>query len=328
MTKTLLLVLFIVGSAATAGWAQQAQAPLTEKEVLKLLKKHKKDQMKAAAMVSERGVSFDVTPEFQRELEKAGAELPFFQTVVGASPTGRSFKTPLGNSIEVNPVEKVAFMQVQNELDPERQLALAGDFEQRFPSSPLLTYVCSQAARLYQQKGEYAKAVEYGERSLKLDPNNVFSLVIVSMILPQPRMLQGTTTENDANVARAESYATRALELIDQIPAEMLEKDEQLQKQKASLASDAHSALGMVALIQDDQPKAAEEFKAAIATATGANPMNYFRLGEAYENLGKLDQAIDAFQSASDLGQGTVLKTYSDKKIEEIKARKALIGPR
>jgi tetratricopeptide (TPR) repeat protein len=328
MSTKFLLVLLILGSLASAGWAQQAQTPMTEKDVLKLIKKHKKDQMKAAATVSERGVSFDVTPDFQRELEKAGAELGFFQAVVGASPSGRSFKTPLGNSIEVNPAEKVAFMQVQNELDPERQLALVAEFEQKHSASPLMSYVCSRAARLYQQKGEYAKTVEYGERSLKLDPNNVFSLVIVAMMLPQPRMLQGTPAENDKSLATAESYATRALELIEQIPAEMLEKDEQLQKQKASLSSDAHSALGMVALIRDDQPKAVDEFKAAISTATGANPLNYFRLGEAYENMGKLDQAIDAFQHAADLGQGTILKTHADKKIEETKARKALIGPR
>ena len=84
----------------------------------------------------------------------------------------------------------------------------------------------------------------------------------------------------------------------------------------------------MAALHRDDSPKAVDEFKAAISTATGANPMNYYRLGEAYENLGKLDQAIDAFQNASDLGQGTVLKDYADKKVEEVKARKALISPR
>jgi len=292
--------------------AQQAQPPLTEKEVLKLLKKHKKDQMKAVAIVGERGVTFDVTPEFQRKLEETGAELEFFQAVVGASPSGRTFKTPLGDKLEVSPVEKAAFLQVQNEMDPDRQRTLAADFEQKHPTSPLMTYVWSQTARVYQQKGDYAKTVEHGERSLKLDANNVFSLVLVALVLPQPRMLQGTPAENDRNLATAESYATRALQLLDQIPAASLENDEQLQKQKAALASDAHAALGMVALHRDDSPKAVEEFKAAISTATGANPMNYYRLGEAYENLGKLDQAIDAFENASNLGQGTVLKDYAD----------------
>lgn len=320
-TLSAILVLTI-GLIAVPAMAQKGQGPMTEKEVMKVLKKNKKDQLTAASIVSERGVGFDLTEEFAKKLQKNGAELSFLQAIVGASPMGRSFTTPLGKTIEVSPEVKLAFMGIQNELDPERQLTMVSEFEQEYPDSPVLSYVLTYAARCYQQKGDFEKTVEYAERSLELDPDNVFSLVIEAVMLPQPRMLQGTPAENNQNLSKAETCAAHAIELAQQMPADVLEKDEQLQRQQASIISDAHGALGMVYLHHEDFPKAQEEFKAAISSATSPNPTNYYRLGEAYEFDGKIEQAIDAFQNASDLGQGTGIKSFADKKVAELKAQK------
>jgi Tfp pilus assembly protein PilF len=322
MKNAVALTLFLTSAIAFTTTAEQAQTPMSEEEVLMVLKKFKKDQMKAVAIVGERSVSFDVTPEFTKKLQKAGADRSFFDAVVEASPSGRSFSTPLGERIQVTPSEKVAFIAIQNELDPDRQLGMIEDFQQKFPNSPLMSYLYTQSAKSYQQKGDYEKAVDYCERSIKLDPNNIFSLSMVALILAQPKMLQGTAAEIEKRLSNAESYAKRALQLTDQISAQALAKDPELQKRKASLTSDAHLALGMVYLNHDDYAKAADEFKASISLAIAPSPMSYFRLGEAYESDGKLDLAVDAFRKASDLGQGTVFKTYADKKLEELKARK------
>lgn len=324
--KTVAAALVLVfGLLSVPAMAQQTQAPLTEKEVFNIFKKNKKDQLKAAAIVSERGVGFELTEEFAKKLQKAGAELSFLQAIVGASPVGRSFTTPLGKTIEVAPEVKLAFMGIQNELDPARQLTMINEFGQKYPDSPVLSYVLTYAARFYQQKGDFEKTVEYAERSLKLDPDNVFSLVLEAMILPQPRMLQGTPVENDEKLTKAESCANRAIELAEEMPAERLETDEQLRRQQGSVISDAHGSLGMVYLHREDFPKAQEEFKTAISSATTPNPTNYYRLGEAYEFEGKIDQAIDAFQHAADLGQGTGLKSFADKKLAELKAQKGTL---
>jgi len=320
--KIPLVVAILSACLVSAAWAQQSQSPMTQEEVLKVLKKFKKDQMKAAAIVGERGVAFDMTPEFQKKLQKAGADRPFFEAVFGAGPMGRSFNTPLGQRLQVSAAEKLAFMQIQSELDPNTQLNMVDSFEKNFPSSPLMSYVYSQAARVYQQKGDYDKVVDFNARALKLEPNNVFSLVMMALVLPQPKMLQGSPADVDKKLATAETYANRALQLVDQIPAEFLEKDPQLQKLKPSVSSDAHAALGMVNLHRDNFAKAAEEFKAAIASSVNPNPVNYYRLGEAYENGGKIDLAIEAFKNASDLGEGTAIKDFADKKLAELETRK------
>jgi tetratricopeptide (TPR) repeat protein len=321
------LVLAILGAmlAATAVWSQEGAGPMTEKEVIKLIKKNKKDQIKAAGIVGQRSVSFEVTDEFRKELEKAGAEELFYRAVLAASPSGRSFTTPLGDKLQVTPEEKADFLQIQSEMDPAQQLKLCEDFEKKYSQSVLLTYVLSQLASLHQKQGQYDKVIELCNRSIQLEPKNIFSLVMVSMLLPQPRMLRGSKAENDRQVAQASEHASKALEWMAQIPADMLQKDEELQKRTASLTADAHSALGMVALYREDPPTAADEFKAAIAGGSGANPTNYFRLGEAYETMGKLDQAIEAFQNAADLGTGTAFQEFANKKISEIKARKGLV---
>jgi tetratricopeptide (TPR) repeat protein len=325
MKKWVVLAILAAMMAATTVWSQEGTGPMTEKEVVKLIKKNKKDQMKAAGIVGQRSVSFEVTDEFKAELAKAGASEMFYRAVLAASPSGRSFTTPLGDKLQVSPEEKADFLQIQSEMDSAQQLKLCEDFEKKYPQSVLLSYVLSQLASIYQKQGQYDKVVELCNRSIQLEPKNIFSLVMVSMLLPQPRLLRGTPADNEKQVVRAAEHASKALDLMAQIPAEMLEKDEELQKRKASLSSDAHSALGMVALYREDPPTAADEFKAAIAGGSGANPTNYFRLGEAYETMGKLDQALEAFQNAADLGTGTPFQDFANRKIAEIKARKGLV---
>jgi tetratricopeptide (TPR) repeat protein len=325
MKKSVAFAILTVMLAATVAWSQQATGPMTQQEVLQLVKKNKKDPVKVAGIIGQRAVSFDVTDDFRKQLEKLGAPESVFKAIVAASPSGRSFTTPLGDKLQVSPDEKADFVQIQSEMDPEQQQKLCEEFEKKYPQSVLLSYVLSQEASLHQKHAQYEKVIEAATRSIKLDPKNIFSMVMLAILLPQPRMLRGTPADNAKQVAQAAEYANQALELMNLIPADMLEKDEELQKHKAALSSDAHSALGMVALHREDPPTAADEFKAAIATGGGSNPSNYFRLGEAYETMGKLDQSIEAFQNAADLGAGTPFQEFANKKIAEIKARKGLV---
>ena len=59
-------------------------------------------------------------------------------------------------------------------------------------------------------------------------------------------------------------------------------------------------------------------------TTTGhPNPSDYYRMGEAYGLEGKLDDAIQAFTKAGEFGQGTLIKTYADEQVAQLKQRKA-----
>ena len=191
------------------------------------------------------------------------------------------------------------------------------------PNSLLLSYVYSFGANAYQQKGDVEKVVEYTDKSLKLKPDNLMSLILSVGMLPQPQYLNNHPADRDKILQEAESEANRALQLIPQIPKQPNEADADYQKRLAGVASEVHGPLGMVhlelaseALAGPDKAelaKAEQEFKTAVSTTAHPDPRDYYRMGEAYGLDGKLDDAIQAFTKAGEVGQGTLIKTYADR---------------
>jgi tetratricopeptide (TPR) repeat protein len=305
--------------------AQEAQQPpLTQDEVRDLIKKNKKDPDVVFKALDERGAAFDLNRDIERKMRKVGADDIMLQAIWKAGPTSRTAKTSSltslsGAQLHASYEEAMGFQTTENELDPDRRLGMVAEFERRFPNSQLMSYVYTQAAKAYQQKGDLNNLLAYGERSLKLDPDNIFSLLMVAITLPQPRMLQGSAAEITQRLSLAETDANRALKLINGLPTQANETDEQLKKRMAALASDAHTALAMVYMQRDESQKAVEEFKMAISLTEKPNGQLYFRLGEVYANEGKKKEAIEAFTKASELGQGTVLQQYAAERIEALK---------
>lgn len=336
--KAKIAVLFILLVASGSFLAAQVPAPVpfTQDELVKLLK-GKVAPERIIADVTQRGVDFDVTPGIEKKLRKAKANDQVIEAVRNEGPTARAARAREAGAqagmLYVTPEEAQAYRAILNELDPDRALQMVQDFGTSYPQSLLLSWVYAFAANAYQQKGELENVVEYGEKSLKLNPDNLASLIIMATILPQPRLMQPASLDKEKRLAEAEGYAQQALELIDKLPQQADETDTDFQARKARLATEPHSALGMIHLqrsslaVQAPDPeeltKAAEEYKMAVSLSTPPNPQDYFRLGEAYTLLNKVEEAIGAFTKAGELGRGTVLKTYADQRIEALKKQKA-----
>jgi tetratricopeptide (TPR) repeat protein len=209
----------------------------------------------------------------------------------------------------------MGFKTLEDELDPDKKLRMVEEFANRFPNSELLSYVYTQAARACLQKNDWSLGVDYGRKSLKLDPDNFYSMLVLATTLAQPR----STLENANRLSTAQNNASRALELIATMQKGISETDEQFQKRKQGLEADAHAALALVYMQGDESAKAIDEFKTAISLAEQPNPQLYFRMGEIYANEGKKDEAINAFTKASQLGQGTIVQRYADDRIQKLK---------
>jgi tetratricopeptide (TPR) repeat protein len=303
-----------------------AQPLLTEEDVRDLLKKNKKDLDVVYKALDERGVDFDLDRKIEIQMRRAGADDNILQAIWKAGPTSRNSKSATLTSSSGVPLHAryeaaMGYKTLEEEKDPDRRLRMVEEFESKFPDSELMSSVYTQAARAYQQKGDMNKVVEYGEKSLKLDPNNLFSLLMVAITLPQPRMLEENSGLVAQRLSMADDYANRALKLIDTLPARPNETDEELKKRKDGLAADAHTALAMVYMQRDQSEKAIEEFKTAISLSQTPNPQLYFRMGEIYANSGKNAEAIEAFTKASELGRGTIIQQYADKRIAELKKK-------
>ena len=329
-----LLSLFLLATVGSLAAQEQAPSavPMTQDELVKLLK-GKVATDRIAAEVMQRGVDFDLSPDIEKKLRKAHADGPLIEAVKNQGPAARAERAKAGGGPVFSPQEAQDYQTIRNELDPDRTIQLVNDFEMKYPSSQLLSWIYVFGANAYRQKGEIERSVEYGEKSLALKPDNLIALLTVVPLLPQNQLLRGSDIDKEKRLTQAENYAKKALELIDAIPPQSNETEEQLNQRKNALRVDPHSALGMVHLQRsqmalegvdmEEIAKAVAEYEQAVANTPQPDPRDYFRLGEAYSLQKKFDEAIQAFTQAGELGQGTIIKTYADQKIEDLKKRKA-----
>ncbi len=260
----------------------------------------------------------------------------------GAKPgqAGQSTGTPAGPTAEENQAYQAISSELAAGLDYDKVVSLADAFAQKYTTSTLLSFVYTLEASAYQQKGDVNKTVEAGEKSLKLNGDNLLSLIIMSTMLPQPQLMQGSDLEKQKRLAEAEADANHSLDLIEKLQKQPNETDDQLKKRKDNVASEPHGALGMIHLQRaatasltaggmdpEELSKSAVEFKKSVDMPEHSAPQNYYRLGEVYEHENKIDDAIAAFSKASELGQGSAIQAYADKQIEDLKKRQAQAKP-
>jgi tetratricopeptide (TPR) repeat protein len=280
--------------------------------------------------VEQRGVAFELTPEIDKQLRKAKASDAVMEAVKKGTPTARAEHAAASGSLVASEAEQRDMLAVQNELNPEAALQLAGEFEQKYPKSPLLTYVQAFAAAQYEQKGDAANVIAQCEKSLALKGDNLMALLIIAHMLPQQQSVRSGNVEQKLD--KAEKYASQALELIAGLSAQPSESPDQFASRKASYLKEMHSALGMVhfqramqSLGQPDQEeltKAEAEFDTAVTISGQPAPSDYYRLGEIRTHLKKFDAAIEAYTRCLELDQSGGIKAYAEAAVAELQKKK------
>jgi len=311
---------------ASAPQATTPASPLTLDEVLRLLRQARNEPQAAASNIAERGVAFDLDEKTGKKLRKAGADDDMMAAIWKVTPSGKAhmralLTSPSGVEIQASATEALALQEIQNEKAPDARLRLIDGFEKKFPKSPLLSYVYTEAAKAEQQNGAFPEAVEYGRKSLKLDPENTFSLIIMALVLPQPKMLKGTPSEVQALLSEAAADANRALALLEKLQKRPDETDEQFVARKGSLAAEAHFALGMDEMQWDQFDKAVTDYQAAISSTSKPTFQYYYRLAEAYASEGRVSDALAALQKASELARGTPMQKIADDFTAELQGK-------
>jgi tetratricopeptide (TPR) repeat protein len=303
-----------------------APSPLTLDEVMRLIKQNKNDPKVAAAAIAERGVNFELDEKTQKKLQKAGADDELLGEIWKATPSGKArmralLTSPSGVEVQASPGEAMALQEIQNEGTTDRRLQMVVAFEKKFPNSPLLSYVYTEGAKAQQQNGALDEAVQYCRKSLKLDPDNTYSLIIIALILPQPKMLKGNGKEVADQLSEAAADANRALALLEKLQKRPDETDEQFQARKGSLVADTHFALGMEEMQRDQFDKAVTEYRVAISSTAKPTFQYYYRLAEAYASAGHVFEAIQSLQKASELARGTPMQKVADDFIAELQQK-------
>src|SRR5438128_11881469 len=76
--------------------------------------------------------------------------------------------------------EDKAFQKIDAENNVDAKIALLVDFEKQFQQSKSVREAYLQLIQIYQQKHEQAKVIEYCEKAIKIDPNNLVALLTVA----------------------------------------------------------------------------------------------------------------------------------------------------
>jgi tetratricopeptide (TPR) repeat protein len=325
-------------AAPTLGTTTTTPTPMTEKEVISELKKDGADTL--IKDLGRRGVDFETDADIEKRLRKAHATDDVVKAVKAAGPKERENAAKAAiiasGGIVVPPEENAAFEPIKTELDPDKAIAMAESFVQKYPKSPLLSYAYAFEANAYQMKQNVAKIVECGEKSLEYKKDNLMSLMLVAYAIPTPQYVQLHGSDEETQLTKGEDYAQEAIKTVSTLPKPPNESDADFASRKATYLADLHADLGMIhldraqlglmGLDKEELAKAEKEYRVAVTSTDKPDPSAYYRMGEACRLQGKLDDAIAAFTKASALWPPT-MKKYADDQIELVKKMKAAAPP-
>jgi len=146
----------------------------------------------------------------------------------------------------------------------------------------------------YDQKRDYEHTVVFGERAIEADPKDYQSMLLLAGVIAQHT--KEFDLDREEKLAQVEKYAKTALELIKDAPKPNSSlTDDQWAGAKKDFASQAHAALGMGAMVRKKYDVAESEFKLSIDVADKPDAATMVRLGKAYSDDGKYDDAIAQF---------------------------------
>jgi tetratricopeptide (TPR) repeat protein len=189
-------------------------------------------------------------------------------------------------------IQQAVFSGAYQAKDPAKRAGLLTRFAQIYPESPYANQAFGVAATSYQQAQNTPKMLEVANGLLSKDPNNLGMLLLLSDYY----------CDKTDQLTKAETYAKKAISLLDAAPKPEGVTDEQWAQQKSLQKGLALSSLGQVNIEKKDNTQAVQNLKAAaplLKPDDGSYGRNQYRLGYALLNLKKTAEAKEAFTQAA-----------------------------
>ena len=210
-----------------------------------------------------------------------------------AVPMLRAQKAPQPKSQK----EIQALQGIQAAKTPDDQLKAIDNVIENFPDTEYKTMLLQMGMQIAEQKGDYAATVTYAERVLEGDPKNVFALS--TLALQTTAHTREFDLDKDEKLAKAEKYANSAIANVKDAPKIRPDlTDDQWTKVKADIVAQCHDTLGRIAVLRKKYDVGINEFQTAISSGATPDSTTVVRLGDAYLQAGKYDDAIASFDKA------------------------------
>jgi tetratricopeptide (TPR) repeat protein len=191
------------------------------------------------------------------------------------------------------PDELKALQEIVNSTTVDARVAAVDSFVKGFPKSDYRNFALTMAADAYEAGGNTTKAIIYYQQALEANPKDYNAMLMLAA--ETARTTREFDLDKEEKLAKAEKYAKDGMALI---PSATKPNPQLTEEQWTNLKKDdtarGHEALGLIAVARKKYDAAAGEFKTATDTASEASPATFIRLGGAYTDAGKPDQAIAA----------------------------------
>jgi tetratricopeptide (TPR) repeat protein len=172
-----------------------------------------------------------------------------------------------------------AYMAMNNEKDPNKKLALADAFVEKFKDSDYRDMAYLQKMAAYQQLGKVGEALDAARKALEINPDFLDVINLEATLIPYYTFKAGDSAAMDV-LSKAETDVKHGLDLLSKLTKPENVKQEDWDKAVKSARAAMNTALGYVALQKKDYASASTYLKAATEDNPGEALPSYL-LGQA-----------------------------------------------
>src|SRR5215470_10539304 len=243
------------------------------------------------------------SPAHAQSSQPGGAQQKPAQSQPGQQPadpakSGSSLAMPgaPANAEEFAAVK--AFQEMPN-TDLPKKIVAGEEFLKKYPESQYRPPVYSALTLAYIQTGNTDKAFEVGDKEVALKPDDVQTLAVLGQTIP--RAMNANTPEKEKQLAKAENYSKRAIEVTPTSPKPEGMADQNFIAAKNSTLSMAHSGLGLVYFRLGKFNQAIPELEQSVKIDPNPtpDPVNLYLLGMANQKASHYDEAASAFNKCA-----------------------------
>jgi len=232
------------------------------------------------------------------EVQSRSGRSPNLALANRAEAPPQAAKTPQWKSRE----EYDAFNAMTTEKDPNKKIALAEAFLQKYSTSDFKDSAYLVEMQTYQQLNQTDKAVDAARKALEANPDNLPALRFLSFTFPF--LYKPDAPDAASQLSRADTDAHHGLEVLQKLQKPQGATDEQFQQGVKEFRSVFNSCIGFVGLQKKDYANAITALKAA----TDDNPSSWYALywmglAYLYSTPRDYDHAIWYYARAVDLAK-------------------------
>lgn len=196
-------------------------------------------------------------------------------------------------SEEDTAVKALQAMPEASTANMQLKLQAAEGFLQKYPQSHYRPAVYGFLTIGYIQVGQADKGIEFGDKEIELNPNDVQTMAIISQTIP--RSFNPSAPDASKKLDKAEMYGKKAVEVLPTIPKPEGMTDEVFASAKNQTLAIAHSGLGLVNWRRGKFADAIPELEQSVKLDPVPDPVNWFILGVVNQNTSHFDDAAAAF---------------------------------